>query len=255
MRAHRAASLLLSFFVVVALTASCAGGPTGSATASPTGQPASPPPAVLTLDVLPAQSTGFTLPGEKFVFLVSVGGPAGIGAATLSATTTGGNVAIEPTTIEPGKVAEVTVVPNPVAADETPVTVDFAVERDGARATASRTITVQPGADELQPEADLHLAPFLTWLSANRPELGITPETRWEAVPGAWVLIVSHYLYFSDEWELDLDWHVMVAPDDWSRICLRKRWEETAPSLAFEISSVSGRTPVHEIAPPEAVWR
>jgi hypothetical protein len=77
----------------------------------------------------------------------------------------------------------------------------------------------------------------------------------WEGVPGTWVLIVEHYLFFSTDWELDLSWHVMIAPDDWSEIDLRHRDSELAPSLAFKIDSVSANDAPHEIAPPEAVWR
>jgi hypothetical protein len=36
----------------------------------------------------------------------------------------------------------------------------------------------------------------------------------WEGLPGTWVLIVEHYLFFSTDWELDLSWHVMIPPDD-----------------------------------------
>ncbi|HET8786429.1 MAG TPA: hypothetical protein VFM38_12395 [Candidatus Limnocylindrales bacterium] len=248
----RIASMLVSVACATTLAGACSSGPSGSTTPGPS---ASAPTTEFKLSVVPEQPVGLTLPGEKFVFLASVSGSPADGPVTLSATAEGATVSVEPAAVAPGVVAEVTVIPNAVAQAETPVAVAFRAERAGVVATHARTITVQPGTDELQPEADLHLAPFLTWLAANRPELGITEDTTWEAVPGSWVLIVSHYLYFSDEWELDLDWHVMIAPDDWSRICLRKRWEETAPSLAFEISSVSGKTPVHEIAPPEAVWR
>jgi hypothetical protein len=230
-------------------------GCTGSPSAAPTAPPTATPGGAFTLRVLPEQSTGFALPGEKFVFLVDVSGTAADGSVTLAATSAGAAVSVEPATLSPGAVAEVTVVPNEVTGDEVPVVVEFSAARGGQTVDASRTITVQPGTDELQPEADLHLAPFAAWLAENRPELNIGPDTEWEAVPGTWVLIVSHYLYFSEEWELDLDWHVMVAPDDWSRICLRKRWTEMSPSLAFEISSFSTQTAPHEIDPPESVWR
>lgn len=48
--------------------------------------------------------------------------------------------------------------------------------------------------------------------------------------------------------------HVIIAPHDWSRIYLRRRWTEAWPSRAFEITSVSaGVTPV-EVAPPTSIF-
>jgi hypothetical protein len=94
---------------------------------------------------------------------------------------------------------------------------------------------------------------FTKWLAAERPDLGIDPDTQWQGTPGGWVHVVNHYQYFSETWELGLDWHVIVPPDDWARIHLRRRWTEATPSAAFEISSVSGGSAPHEIEPPESV--
>lgn len=52
------------------------------------------------------------------------------------------------------------------------------------------------------------------------------------------ILVVSHYLFFSEEWEMGLQWHIMIAPYDWARIYLRPR-AEVQPTHAFEITSVS----------------
>jgi hypothetical protein len=138
-----------------------------------------------------------------------------------------------------------------------PVDVDLTISgsRGGIQRQVERTFQVAPGSDALGAEANDHLAPFADWLAANRPELGIDPQTSWEPTLGTWVLIVNHYAFFSEDWEVELSWHVMIAPDDWARIALRHRWTETRPSLAFEISSFSGTTEPHEIDPPENVWR
>lgn len=264
---HRTISLLASLLLTTSIAGGC--GPAGSSpssgppTAAPTGAPSasapgSPAPtsaAFLSMEVVPAQAVGFALPGQRFVFLVRPAGAPADGPVQLTATAAGATVAIQPASVQPGAVAEVTVVPGEVTGDEVPLEVEITARRGAATCTERHTITVQPGTDELRSEADTHLAPFLPWLAANRPELGITAATTWDAMPGTWVLIVSHYLYFSSDWELDLAWHVMVAPDDWSRINLRRRWTELQPSLAFEISSVSGATTPHEIAPEAAVWR
>jgi hypothetical protein len=64
-----------------------------------------------------------------------------------------------------------------------------------------------------------------------------------------------HYLFFSDEWEMHVAWHIMIPPYDWVRIDLRRRYVETAPSRAFEISSRSSGAEPIEIAPPDSMWR
>lgn len=68
--------------------------------------------------------------------------------------------------------------------------------------------------------------------------------------------MVSHYLFFSEEWELHIEWHIMMPPDDWARIDLRHRFDELEPSYAFEISSVNATSsePV-PMEVPETVWR
>jgi hypothetical protein len=67
--------------------------------------------------------------------------------------------------------------------------------------------------------------------------------------------LLSHYLFFSDEWEAHISWHVMIAPYDWSKLDLRHRFDETAPSYAFEISSVSGGINPVPVEVPETIWR
>ncbi len=100
------------------------------------------------------------------------------------------------------------------------------------------------------------LARFLPWLATAHPELGIGPKTKFDAtIVGPRVLVVTHYLYFTPEYEIHLYWHVMIAPYDWAKIDIRRRGVETSPSLAAEISSVSARDAPHAIAPPDAIWR
>ena len=215
--------------------------------------PASAPPD-FTLAVVPANSVGRTIGGQRVVFLVTVTGAEGDGAVELEAGAPEAAVTIEPQPLPPGVVGEVSVVPAAVDID-TDLAVRIAARRGGIEKTELRTLTMFPGEDGLKEEATQHLEAFLPSLAASHPELGIGESTAWESTPGSWVLVVNHYLFFSADWEVDLEWHVMIPPDDWSRIHLRRRWTETQPSLAFEISSVSGGTEVHEITPAESVWR
>ena len=82
-------------------------------------------------------------------------------------------------------------------------------------------------------------------LPSAHPELGITAQTKWEPVFVSTLLVVSHYSYYSPDWELAIAWHNMIAPYDWTDMYLRHRGTETAPSIAFRIDSVSGGTAPH----------
>ncbi len=246
------ASRLSAVVAVALLLAACGGG--GSPSSAPTS--ASPSSAVpFTLDVVPGASVGRTVGGQTVVFLVTASGAATDGPVDIAATAPNATVSVEPQPLPPGVVGEVTVVPQAVQADEVPLEVTINASRGGITREERRTLTMVPGEDTLATEAKAQLAPFIAWLAAERPDLGITAQTSWEGSVGSWVLIVSHYQYLSDDWELGLSWHVMVPPDDWARIYLRHRWTEAKPSLAFEISSVAGATQPHPIDPPEAVWR
>jgi hypothetical protein len=235
------------------LVAGCA----SPASPPPSSAPPSPSPSDFSLEVIPASFVGRAIGGQRVVFLVIATGSAADGPVQLAATAAGASVTIEPQPLTPGVAGEVTVVPEPVAEGSEPVDVEVTImgSRGGAERAVERMFPVAPGTDELGAEAAEHLAPFVAWLAANRPELGINPQTSWQPTPGSWVLVVTHYAFFSKDWEAELSWHVMLPPDDWARISLRHRWTEAHPSLAFEISSFSGGTKPHEIDPPDDVWR
>jgi len=95
---------------------------------------------------------------------------------------------------------------------------------------------------------------FVPWLASNHPELGITSETEWIGTivnPG--ILVVMHYMFYSEDWEMYVTWHVMIPPYDWTKIYLRSRFTETQSSNAFEISSVQGEEEPHSIELPDWV--
>jgi hypothetical protein len=242
---------LLAFGISLLLVAGCA------SAASPPPTSAPPLPSEFSLEAIPASFAGRAIGGQRVVFLVTATGSAADGPVELAATADGASVTIEPQAVTPGVVAEVTVVPEAVAEGSEPANIEVTIagSRGAVTRRVERTLAVAPGRDELGAEAREHLAPFAEWLAANRPELGIDPETTWQPTPGTWVLVVNHYAFFSEDWELELSWHVMIPPDDWARVALRHRWTEAHPSLAFEISSFSEGTEPREIAPPDDVWR
>jgi hypothetical protein len=192
-----------------------------------------------------------SISGQRCVFLVVVEedegwlqGLHGQGEAVdISATDPNrkANAAVYPKSITPGQVAEVTVTPTVASSNET-FTVTITGERQGLAQTEEVTIEVIPGEDDLAEYASEMRGMFVPWLAINHPELGITDETEWTGtIVNPEILVVMHYIFFSEEWEMYVTWHVTIPPHDWTRIYLRRRFTELRPSHAFEISSVKGK--------------
>lgn len=207
------------------------------------------------------------IPGQQCILLVEIS-PKWEGGelneettVTLSATAGGAQVRIEPETMTPGVVAEVTVIPaDDQAGQALPVTITGTA--DGQQDTVATSLDVIEGdiaeyQSSIGPAAEVHRDRFVAWLAENHPELGITEQTEWDSlVVSPRILVVTHHLFLSDDWEMHVYWHVMIPPDDWARIDLRRRFEESAYSQGFEISSVSDDTQVpHPIAPSERLSR
>jgi hypothetical protein len=211
-----------------------------------------------TIEVLPPEiptENRRAIGGQRYVFLVRLHDSAGCPRfVRLSATAPGARVFIERRWLGCGGVAEVTVVPAAVD-EEKDLRVVIRATRGGVTTAVVRTIPVIPGEDLEAAEAMRHLKLFLPWLAAKHPELGITPATRWRGTSITHLLVVTHYMFVSDEWEIVLSWHNMIPPHDWTRIELRHRWTEAWPSRAFEIPSISGGDKPHEIAPSDTITR
>jgi hypothetical protein len=156
-------------------------------------------------------------------------------------------------------VAEVTVVPES-ATSETELTMTLEVVTDDTTRTTTRTTTVHPWEDDRAEQAAEILGLFTSWLGESRPELGVTSETEFDGTYLApELLVVSHYGFFNDLWEIGVSWHVMIPPDDFAEIYLRTR-SELRPSLAFRIGSwqtalETGDYEVVDVEPPFEVVR
>jgi hypothetical protein len=248
--------------VVLVLVCGCPG-------TNPAPEPASEP-ATFNLKVVP-EAIEDTIPGQSCVLLVTIeedDPTAAAGPVTVTATAEGATGVVEQGTIAEGQMAEVTVTmlpPQDGGTDQTgdqegwPCCATIRATRGDIVREIEVPITLTSTEDDLlAPEAAEMRDRFIPWLAENRPELGIDETTPWNGtiVKPHW-LEVSHYLFFSDKWEMHVSWHVMVAPYDWARIELRRRFEETLPSLAFEIPSVSAPAPVtvNEIEPEGLLWR
>ncbi len=271
MRAVRSLSVMS---LLVFSLAACAGTATPSPSSSPVPSreapvmPSTEPSAApslapvdgdVALVVLPPEDppeVRMAIPGQRVCFLVVLEDRTGSqDPATITATADGATVeAIEPGELTPGVVGEVWVVPD-AATTETTATVTITASRGGAALTETRSLPIFPMADERGADAQPHVERWLAWLIAEHPELGITAETAWDPEFVSTLLVVSHYAYWSDEWEMTIAWHNMIAPYDWSEVHLRRRGTDAAPSLAFKVDSVSGGTEPYAIEPPEVVVR
>jgi hypothetical protein len=229
-----------------------------------------PGPATFTLTVVPEEIED-TIPGQLCVLLVTieeVDSAATNGSVTITASAQGATAVVERDTLTEGEVAEVSVTMLPPEAGAVepagesegwPCNVTVRAERGGAYREVDVPITLTSEEEDfLAPTAAEMRELFIPWLEEHQPDLGIDETTVWEGtiVKPHW-LVVSHYLFFSDEWEMHVSWHIMIAPYDWARIELRRRFEETLPSLAFEIPSVSAPDPVavNQIDPEGILWR
>jgi hypothetical protein len=209
------------------------------------------------INVIPKQLNGDSIAGQHCVFLVTITdeGQEGQLPVRISAKAPGAEVVIYQEDIFEGEVAEVVVIPEQ-ASIGTIIEVTITGNRDSTSDEKGVSFSVAEGEDDRQEYAEMLLDRFVSWLATNHPELGITEDTEWDGtmVSPVW-LVVSHYLFFSEEWEAHIAWHIMVPPDDWARIDLRHRFDELEPSYAFEISSVNATSEPVPIEPPETVWR
>lgn len=158
-----------------------------------------------------------------------------------------------------GGVGEVIVTASPVT-DDVEVVLTITGTRGGNESTVTRTIVVMPGEDDREEVARDILAKFLEWFAAEHPDLGLDPETELEgSLVAPRLLVVSHYMFENEEYELGLSWHIMVAPDDWSEIYVRPK-ADFAPTEAYRMSSWStaldgGDVDFNEVASPEEIVR
>jgi hypothetical protein len=198
-----------------------------------------------------------SIAGQRVVFLVAVtntGAGSGYGKAVdISATVAGAEVSVQPEAITVGEVAEVTLIPDQTSVNKT-LTLNIRGQRNELQQTETISVEVIEGEDDLYAYAVEMRDRFIPWLATNQAEFGITAETQWTGtIVNPRILVVMHYIFYSEDWEIYVTWHVTIAPYDWTRIYLRNRFTDISPSYAFEISSVQGQEEPHSIEVPEWV--
>ncbi len=209
------------------------------------------------INVIPEQLKGDSIAGQHCVFLVTITyeGQEGQLPVRISTKAPGAQVVIYQQDIVEGQVAEVVVIPTQKSIGKT---IKVTIAGSQGKLTDKKVVSfkVVEGEDDRQEYAGELLDKFVSWLATNHPELGITNETAWNGtmVSPVW-LVVSHYLFFSEEWEVHVSWHIMIPPYDWAKIDLRHRFDELAPSYAFEISSLNATSEPVPAEVPETVWR
>ena len=209
------------------------------------------------INVIPGQLKGDSIAGQHCVFLVTITdeGQEGQLPVRISATAPSAEVVIYQQDIVEGEVAEVVVIPAQASIGRT---IELTITGNRGSASDEKLVSfdVVEGEDDRQEYAEELLDRFVPWLATNHPELGITDDTAWNGtmVSPVW-LVVSHYLFFSEEWEVHISWHVTIPPYDWAKIDLRHRFDEPEPSYAFEISSLNATSEPVPMEPPETVWR
>jgi hypothetical protein len=106
--------------------------------------------------------------------------------------------------------------------------------------------------EEVKPMRDV----FISYLALNYPNLGIDVCTRWIGFTNApMTLVVEHFLFLSENWELELSRHVMIPPYDWVQGYIRPR-SQISPIWAGKIDSWSDiNHTVSEINPPPQIYR
>jgi hypothetical protein len=209
------------------------------------------------INVIPEQLKGNSIAGQHCVFLVTIANEEGVSQlpVNISATAPNSDVVIYQDAIVEGQVAEVWVTP---AQASTGTTIEVTVTGKRGAFTDEEVITfdVVDFEEDRAPYAIELRDKFVSWLESNHPELGITKNTECNGtiVSPEW-LAVSHYLFFSEEWEMHIEWHIMIPPYDWAKIDLRHRFDELEPSYAFEISSLDANSDPVTTEVPETVWR
>jgi hypothetical protein len=166
-------------------------------------------------------------------------------------------VSVEPRALTGPGVAEIWV-DLPAVDLETPFVVTVVADRDAHDRSVTIDATAVPGTDDLAATATEIAAVFVRDLNG---EAGLPTSTTGlvDGTPVAGLLVVSHYAWFTDDLEIGLSWHIMIAPDDFSELYVRRR-DELVPERAWRIDSWSralagSSYTLSEIEPPAEVVR
>ncbi len=96
---------------------------------------------------------------------------------------------------------------------------------------------------------------FLNYIEANTSFTNINSSTNWNFCGTVPILIVEHYLFKSEFWEMEISRHVMIQPHDWIQVYLRPR-NQANPAVCLKVDSWGGdNSSIYEIEPPSEIFR
>lgn len=179
--------------------------------------------------------------------------------ARISATAENASVSIGPKAIAEGYVAEVVVVPAEGTVGSI-ITVKIKAEWQGYSDTETVTLYIREkpeSLEELTSDAINIRNTFISWVTANCPELGISLDEAWfGTVVYPNTVLIKYFLFFSEKWEVGIRWNTSTGSVDWAQMYVRLRTAQFAPSRSFEIGSLSAANQsIYEISPHTMVWR
>ncbi|MFX0074580.1 MAG: hypothetical protein ACFE96_04015 [Candidatus Hermodarchaeota archaeon] len=121
---------------------------------------------------------------------------------------------------------------------------------------SSATIEVIDWASKNITEVEIMRDAFISYFSSNRSAFGINETIIWDGFDNApQILIVEHYLFRSEFWELSLSRHVMITPHDWVKVYIRPR-NQIRPIWSGIIESWStDNQSIIELDPPTSIFR
>ena len=76
------------------------------------------------------------------------------------------------------------------------------------------------------PDAIIKRDELIDWLEVEHPEFGtFTGENCYAYITYPAHLVVEHWTFLYENWEMRICYHVMIPPYNWSKLCLRERGE------------------------------
>lgn len=118
------------------------------------------------------------------------------------------------------------------------------------------TIEVIDWAPKNITEVEIMRDTFVSYLSSNKSSFGINESILWDGFDNApQILIVEHYLFRSEFWELALSRHITIAPHDWVKVYIRPRSQINPVWSGIIESWSSSNYSVIELDPPSSIFR
>ncbi|MFX1377721.1 MAG: hypothetical protein ACFFA4_01385 [Promethearchaeota archaeon] len=153
------------------------------------------------------------------------------------------------------KLIEIFLFPNITHIDNL-IEIEAAVHSEGISKKEYAFVEVINWTMYISPEIIAMRNAFVNYLSKNQTRFKINETTQWEWLGNPpQILVVEHYLFKSIYWEMELNRHVMIAPDDWVKVYLRPR-SSLFPNWSGRINSwSSGNHTVIEEDPPNEIFR